>query len=1499
MAESRIFRWRRNRDGERKIDRVYFGDDALVAAAEMVIDSEGNVLRRPPQSEWQKDAFGAYRQVGPLRYAARFVGNAASRARLGVYTVPDDPEEMPQPAGLPVIDDEGHEQIDPQGVQAAAYMQGIRTPKGPLSSLVRDLAIHIFVAGETYLLFYEDGKTWDVVSVSELDWSDKSRTGNVTVKRREKPGSPGKELPEGSVLQRIWSTDPEWPDMPDSAFQSILDDATQYLLYNQVERGVSLSRLAQAGMLLFPSEAFPTSATDDSDEDPRDVAMNMMMEHMTAAIKDPDSAAAAVPNFMFMGADYIDKVKHLTFDRQADEHIKERRDALVNGMAMSLELPAEVLLGVGDLNHWCRVMDEAWVYGRAGWLHSTQVEVGTEILTLNHETGLSEWQPVLDMYAAEVTDEPMLHLRGQAFRSTTTAEHRWPIWKRHGRDGRWEREWVTSKEMDLDPRTRIIKAVPSAEIPDEAKYTDAFVEAVAWITTEGSVGLRPGRLAPQVKIWQSQAANPHHVASIKRTLTALFGAESDLGGGGRAGPGRGKVDGTPRWKFHQRPEGQTGTDHFSLNTVASAVFAEAFDEGTRRVRPEFIQQLTASQLALFIDTFVKGDGHANGTTRYLFQKDRTMLDAPELAAMLLGYATNTYTQDGTHKFGGEVWCLSVYDKPYFTPQRTGEWKPYTGTVWSPTVANGTILARDGEDGAPYYTGQSAWLVDENTYKIHLEPLLSTIAGALTTGWLRPVLMLPVRDGGMNLSEEEASRYQVWFDPKPMVARPQKFTDVKAAHEVFAASNEALRRAANLTEADAPDEDEIKERLAITQAQQTRTIVSDDAEDPNVDDRSTPDEQDQPGDSDQPEGNEPPDEGGMTAAAVPFRGVLAKSLTLIDRILFTRLLDAAEVEMERAMEKAGARIRTATRNEPSITAAIDRVPNADVVATLGPSIVGSLPLPTAKLLTGAFGPALQKRMEQMVKEAQEETQAWLRRVTANDSLVNRVWPEGAVEEDRSAGVAGLVAALYALASRNLESADEEAEVAAIAAGEAAARRVPPGLVRHGLTRLGGWLGGSDRSQGVGGYGPIGGPATGFRMTDQVLPDCGIAIEQFVWNYGAPGARTTNFEPHLVLDQLTFDSWASPFLIPPASATWLGVDFMFPGDHAGCLCDFDLVLVCSESGEIIADSSLVASPDIAAATAEKRALLGDGAGSLACGNPNQPESVEDDFSVEDKQSIARQAPETQEALRGAFALTNAQLKETGLHAKFAKTFKRLTNVKLVKTAATSQVTKWGHFRWGIEGVKVPRGRMPNIETMVKAAREGKKLTYEIQLNTSRTNPAYAAWVKENNAHFRATVTAAERAHGMGSPEWQAAQVERDKWAAANPRPVKVIPATAQEMHGTLIHEMAHAESFLKQLDDEMILGDQSNSLAARWRATGQDAWRTGVKSPWSPAFRYGITNAEEGIAEAVKMYHNGIEKVNISGAVRTVEIEKLQPMTAQAWRTTFPEIATWVEENIING
>lgn len=99
----------------------------------------------------------------------------------------------------------------------------------------------------------------------------------------------------------------------------------------------------------------------------------------------------------------------------------------------------------------------------------------------------------------------------------------------------------------------------------------------------------------------------------------------------------------------------------------------------------------------------------------------------------------------------------------------------------------------------------AWLTREDTVTTHIEPVLALICEALTSQYLRPVLL------SAGLSEDIVRTLSIGYDVSALVARPNRSEEALNLHKSGAISDEALREASGF---DDSDEKPLEERALM-------------------------------------------------------------------------------------------------------------------------------------------------------------------------------------------------------------------------------------------------------------------------------------------------------------------------------------------------------------------------------------------------------------------------------------------------------------------------------------------------------------------------------------------------------------------------------------------------------------------------------------------------------------------------------------------------------------
>lgn len=321
---------------------------AVVASAARLRYDSSSTLRRITKHAWQEEAWSHYEECGEFSFVVDLIAKAMSRARLYVTQVNDDgrPVESPDEA--------------PEGVNDTLL-------GGPSkqAELLKEIGIQLGVPGECYLIGEvertpdgtpTDRETWLIASVDELQ----ERQGVYVLD----PGDGPRELaPDETVIVRIWVPNPRKHALPRSQAQAnlrvlrLIERLTQYV-QSQID-----SRLAGAGMLMIPNElTFAAPETEVNPEDGVSTFLAALTEAMTTAVKDRDSVAALVPIVVQGPAEHLEKARLLSFATELSASVPSMLDGAIRRLALGLDAPPEMLLGMSQANHWSAWMtDEATI----------------------------------------------------------------------------------------------------------------------------------------------------------------------------------------------------------------------------------------------------------------------------------------------------------------------------------------------------------------------------------------------------------------------------------------------------------------------------------------------------------------------------------------------------------------------------------------------------------------------------------------------------------------------------------------------------------------------------------------------------------------------------------------------------------------------------------------------------------------------------------------------------------------------------------------------------------------------------------------------------------------------------------------------------------------------------------------------------------------------------------------------------------------------------------
>lgn len=328
----------------------------LVGAAQLLTNVD-NVM--PYRLEaWQDEVWNFYTSLGEFNYGVEWFGEAVSRVRLKAAVVSANSDEP---------------QIITSG-PASDLISMLANGTDGQSQIMRSLAVQLSVAGDAFFIGREVSEIDQYSGVlldAEPDESGRVWTVNPvnTVRQRysglrsfiHKRGAYHKweiqvdettwiKLPNESLICRIWDRNEQYPWRAMSPARAALPIMREIDMYNRQVIASLLSRIALNGVLLIPDEVvLPASPQYENEVDP---FMAELIDIMRTAVQSPGSPASAAPVPLRIPAEFIDKVTHLKFATPLDERLFEQRSQALTRLATSLNLPAEIMTGLGQTNHW-------------------------------------------------------------------------------------------------------------------------------------------------------------------------------------------------------------------------------------------------------------------------------------------------------------------------------------------------------------------------------------------------------------------------------------------------------------------------------------------------------------------------------------------------------------------------------------------------------------------------------------------------------------------------------------------------------------------------------------------------------------------------------------------------------------------------------------------------------------------------------------------------------------------------------------------------------------------------------------------------------------------------------------------------------------------------------------------------------------------------------------------------------------------------------------------
>ena len=270
-----------------------------------------------------------YRQVPELRSGIEWIANNVSRADL--YVARRTPE------GLERVDDP----------KIAGLLDPVLGSTATQGTILKRIFMHLEAAGETFLapVQGDSGTEYRAASASELQLRPSGT--EVAVGPSEYKRTTGE-------LVRIWYPDPVLSYQAESPIVAMESILLQVIALTARMTAIADSRAAGNGLLGLPDSLTALAPASEGTANPvrtPDV-VSALEEAMLTPMADRGTASAVVPLFLTGTPEEIEAIRRIDLFSPLDEKAPDQLDQALRRMAISMALPPEIILGLGDTNHW-------------------------------------------------------------------------------------------------------------------------------------------------------------------------------------------------------------------------------------------------------------------------------------------------------------------------------------------------------------------------------------------------------------------------------------------------------------------------------------------------------------------------------------------------------------------------------------------------------------------------------------------------------------------------------------------------------------------------------------------------------------------------------------------------------------------------------------------------------------------------------------------------------------------------------------------------------------------------------------------------------------------------------------------------------------------------------------------------------------------------------------------------------------------------------------------
>jgi hypothetical protein len=347
--------------------------------------SLGSYALESATTEWQAEAAELYNIVPELRYGIYWIASSSSRSKLVVSRVPTGTETEPEQL------DHDHPAWEP--------LNELAPTEPEQSTMLYRIVTLMKLLGRWRLVGFDtDSGTRQWIVASEYDY----RESGSGVWVHDSGTGTDYEIPHDAV----WSIPmliphPVRSSEPDAPTRALIPTLHELIDLSGHVQTAAKSRIAGAGLLLIPNSLNIVAPGQSTGVNPPEgnPAMQALIRTSQASLRSATDVSRHMPVILEGHQEALNAVRHLSLQTPFDERVDGLRTSAVRRIAIGLDLPAEVLTGMGDLNHWT-----AWQVESSG----QRVNVEPTLTAVCRELTVKFLRPALEAMGLPDADKYMV-----------------------------------------------------------------------------------------------------------------------------------------------------------------------------------------------------------------------------------------------------------------------------------------------------------------------------------------------------------------------------------------------------------------------------------------------------------------------------------------------------------------------------------------------------------------------------------------------------------------------------------------------------------------------------------------------------------------------------------------------------------------------------------------------------------------------------------------------------------------------------------------------------------------------------------------------------------------------------------------------------------------------------------------------------------------------------------------------------------------------------------